>query len=114
MEHNKQQRIIATHIATELFNNIIEFLRNNEWELIAAYNDLLYDKGIDFDFYQFIKDADEILLAWDNWCEGEMKTSKAISDEITRHLSINFQFKNPAYLHQEDFIDKIRPFLKYY
>ncbi len=55
MDHNKQQRITATNIGTNQFNKIIEFLRNNEWELIAEYNDQLYDKGIDFDFYQFTK-----------------------------------------------------------
>ncbi len=114
MGHNKQQRMIATNIATEQFKQIIKFLQNKGWKLIATYDDQLYDKGIDFDFYQFRKDSDEILLAWDNWEEGEIQASKAIINEIAQQIDISFRFGNPGYLHQEDFLDKMHPLLTYY
>lgn len=108
------ESLIATKIETELFNRIIEFLQKNDWQLVAEYDDQVFDKGIDFDFYQFIKDKREVLLSWNNWTEGELKTTKETIDEIALHTGIHFQFGNPEYLHQEDVMDKMHPLLKYY
>lgn len=114
MEHNEQQRTIATNITTEQFSQIIKFLQNNDWKVIASYDNKLYDKGIDFVFYQFRKDSGEILLAWDNWEEGEMQGSKEIINAIAQQIDISFCFGNPGYLHQEGVLDKMHPLLTYY
>lgn len=66
------------------------------------------------DFYQFIKDTTEVLLTWNNWTEGEMKTTKATIHEMVLHTGIQFQFGDPEYLHQKDIMNKMHPLLKYY
>lgn len=106
--------LIATKIETNIFNRIIEFLHDNNWKLVAEYDFKLFDKGIDFDFYQFIKDTTDVLLTWNNWTEGEMKTTKATIDEMVLHTGIQFQFGDPEYLHQKDIMDKMDPLSKYY
>ena len=53
---------IATDIKTETFYSIIKFLVKNGWQIFAEYDDRIFDKGIDFDFYQLNKDEEKILL----------------------------------------------------
>lgn len=67
---------IAIGINTDIFYSILNFLRQNKWRLDLEYDEKMFDKGIDFDLYQFSKDGEIILLVWDNWFEGEIKASK--------------------------------------
>lgn len=67
---------IAIGINTDIFYSILKFLRQNKWRLDLEYDEKMFDKGIDFDLYQFSKDGEIILLVWDNWFEGEIKASK--------------------------------------
>ncbi|MEI9958157.1 MAG: hypothetical protein WDM90_18040 [Ferruginibacter sp.] len=67
---------IATNIETDIFYSIIKFLKENDWELIAEYDENIFDKGIDFDLYQFSKIDETVLLVWNNWFEGEIKATE--------------------------------------
>lgn len=106
--------VIATNIETEQFYGIIKLLKSSGWKLVAEYSHHLYDKGIDFYFYQFIKDTRAILLSWNNWTEGEMKTTEATIHEIALQTGIQFQYGDPEYLHQDDIMKQMHPMLKYY
>ena len=57
---------IATGIDTELFNSIIKYLTNIGWRVSAEYSTILFDKGIDFEFYKLYKNGETILFAWTN------------------------------------------------
>jgi hypothetical protein len=45
---NRMEVKIATNIETGIFYSIIEFLRVNNWELIAEDDENIFDEGIDF------------------------------------------------------------------
>jgi hypothetical protein len=66
---------IATNIETELFYSIIKYLTKTNWKITIEYSSELFDKGIDFDFYQLENNEDKILFAWTNWFEGELKAT---------------------------------------
>ncbi len=105
---------IATNIETDNFYSIVKFLKKNDWKLIAEYSDEIFDKGIDFDLYQFSKNNETILLVWNNWTEGEIKATKKILNEIAEHFNIIFKFGEPEYLHQPDIINGMINLLKFY
>ncbi len=49
---------IATNINTEIFYSIILYLKNNRWKVLIEYSNQLFDKGIDFDFYEMGKEIE--------------------------------------------------------
>jgi hypothetical protein len=106
--------IIATNIKTDIFYSIVKFLKKNDWKLIAEYSDEIFDRGIDFDLYQFSKNNETILLVWNNWSEGEIKTTSKILNEIAEHFNIIFKFGEPEYLHQHNIINDMKSLLKFY
>lgn len=83
----ESQMKIATDIDTELFFRMVQFLKENGWKLIAEYDPEIFDKAIDFDYYEFEKDNETIQLAWDIWDEGELKTT----DNTLKMLALQFQ-----------------------
>ncbi|HLW42626.1 MAG TPA: hypothetical protein VKY82_09705 [Flavobacterium sp.] len=104
---------IATDIETDVFYSIIKFLKKNDWELIAEYNDEIFDKGIDFDLYQFSRNNETILLVWNNWFEGEIKARTESLNEIAEHFKIILKFGEPEYLHKPDIIDEMKNLLEF-
>lgn len=52
---NKIELNITTNIETVIFYSILKFLKENGWKLTAEYDENIFDKGIDFDLYQFSK-----------------------------------------------------------
>lgn len=98
---------IATYIETQKFYEIVESLKKSSWKLKAEYNELFFDKGIDFDFYYFVKDAETITMAWNNWMEGEIKTSTERLNEFAIQFDFNLVFGTPEYLHDPNFIENI-------
>src|SRR5690606_11491441 len=104
---------IVTNIETYIFYSIIKFLRKNDWKLIAEYSDEIFDKGIDFDLYQFSKNNETILLVWNNWFEGEIKTTTETLDKIAEHFKIILEFGEPEYLHKPGIIDEMKSLLKF-
>ena len=104
---------IATNIETEIFYSIIKFLRENNWDLKAEYDENMFDKGIDFDFYELCKNGEIIILAWSNWFEGEIKASTTALNEIAERFKIILKFGEPKYLHRSDIIDEMKSLLKF-
>ncbi len=103
---------IATDIPTEIFYKIVKFLQQTHWKLKAEYD--IFDKGIDFDLYQFVKNEEVILMAWTNWFEGEIKAPAEILNQIAEHFKLTLNYGNPEYLHDMEIIEKRKNFLKFY
>jgi hypothetical protein len=104
---------IATNIKTEVFYDIVNFLKNNGWKLTIEYDENIFDKAIDFDLYQFTKNGETILLAWDNWFEGEIKSSIKNLEEMARLFQFTLKFGQPEYLHKPNIIDEKKSLLKF-
>jgi len=104
---------IATNIETDVFYSIIKFLKKNDWKLIVEYSDEIFDKGIDFDLYQFSRNNETVLLAWNNWFEGEIKARTETLNEIAEHFKMILKFGEPEYLHKPDIIDEMKNLLKF-
>lgn len=104
---------ITTNVETEIFYSIIKFLQENSWNLKAEYDENMFDKGIDFDFYELCKNDETITLAWNNWFEGEIKATSMTLNEIAEHFKITLKFGEPEYLHMPDIIAKMKPVLKF-
>lgn len=106
------QTQIATDIPTEFFYKIVNFLKQTDWKLKAEYD--IFDKGIDFDLYQFVKNEEVILMVWTNWFEGEIKAPTEILNQIAKHFGLTLNYGNPEYLHDMEIIEKRKNFLKFY
>ncbi|SRR5690606_9367121 len=104
---------IATNIETDILYSIIKFLKKNDWKLTIEYSDEIFDKGIDFDLYQFERNNETILLVWDNWGEGEIKATTETLNEIAKHFKVILKFGKPEYLHKPDIIDEMKYLLKF-
>ncbi|NEM96340.1 hypothetical protein [Pontibacter burrus] len=91
--------VIAIGIETELWSRIIRMLRNEGWKVLYKYDN--FDAGIDFDFIILKKDSEEILFAWDNWFEGEIKCREDQMKHIEQHLGITFKLGEPENLKPE-------------
>lgn len=102
---------IATNIETKIFYSIIKFLEKSGWKLIFEYD--VFDKGIDFDLYQFTKNNEQILLAWDNWFEGEIKATTKTLDEIADHFRFTLKFGEPEHLQKTNIIEEMKILLKF-
>ncbi|MNJ92208.1 hypothetical protein D3C87_98720 [compost metagenome] len=105
---------VATGINTDIFYSILKFLWQNKWRLDLEYDEKMFDKGIDFDLYQFSKDGEIILLVWDNWFEGEIKASKKRLEELSGHFSFEIFDNGTEYLHQPDLIQSMSKLIKFY
>ncbi|MDR2270277.1 hypothetical protein ACLCDV_19025 [Sphingobacterium sp. Lzh-3] len=105
---------IATGIDTSIFYSIVKFLQQNKWRLDFEYDEKMFDKGIDFDLYQFSKDGEIILLAWDNCFEGEVKASRKRLEELSADFNFELFDKGTAYLHQTDLIQNMGKLIKFY
>jgi len=90
---------IATNIKTELWNDIVHQLINNNWTCTFKYDN--FDAGIDSDFIILEKEQEEILLGWDNWFEGEIKCSKHRMQEIEELVDVEFTYGEPVNLKPE-------------
>lgn len=104
---------IATNIETGVFYAIVGFLKENGWKLTIEYDDRLFDKGIDFDLYQFTKNNEQILLAWNNWFEGEIKAAPETLNEIATHFGFALNSGAPEYVQQPDIIEAMKSVLKF-
>lgn len=103
---------IATNIETGIFYSIIEFLKTKNWNLRAEYDESIFDKGIDFDYYEFSRDDEKIRLAWNNWFEGEIEATDETLKEIARQFMIDLKFNEPEYLHRHDIIENMKGLIK--
>lgn len=72
------------YIETELGNKLLKILPKEGWRLVDEYP-MVFDKAIDYDFYRFRKDDQELLLEWTNWLEWEVSGSKN-SVQFAEHL----------------------------
>lgn len=103
---------IATNIETDIFYSIIKFLKTAHWKLRAEYDENIFDKGIDFDFYEFCKGDEKIRLAWSNWFEGEIEGTLETLNEIAQHFKIDLRYNEPEYLHRPDLIEDMKGLIK--
>ncbi|WP_313156975.1 hypothetical protein [Sphingobacterium multivorum] len=105
---------VATGINTDIFYSILKFLQQNKWRLDLEYDKNMFDKGIDFDLYQYSKDGEIILLVWDNWFKGGVKASKKRLEELSDHFNFELFDRGTAYLHQTDLIQNMSKLIKFY
>jgi hypothetical protein len=110
---NSSEVKIATSIDTGIFYSIIEYLKTNNWKLMAEYDENIFDKGIDFDLYQFSKNGETLLLVWNNWFEGEIKAKAKTLDEIATHFKIILKFGEPEYADNTNIIDEMKALLRF-
>lgn len=75
------------NIDTATGNKILEQLRKEGWKIANQYNQLAFDKGIDFDSYTLKKGSQELYLEWSNWLEWEIHGDEC---EIS-HLIVKFK-----------------------
>lgn len=104
---------IATDIETSKFYSIIKFLKKSKWKLTIEYDDRIFDKGIDFDFYEFSKGEEKILMAWSNWFEGEMKSTFKTLNELSEQFKFTLTFGEPEYLQNPKLIEEMKYLLKF-
>ncbi len=104
---------IVTGIETDTFYSIVKYLKKSKWNLDIEYNDQLFDKGIDFDFYQFSKSSMVILFAWNNWFEGEIKGDLYLLNKLSERFDFQLKFNNPEYLDKPNLIEELKDSLKF-
>lgn len=105
---------IATSIETKTFYSIIAFLKKENWKLKIEYDDKIFDKGIDFDFYQFDNNNETIQLAWSNWFEGEIKAKTTHLNLISTHFNFQLMYGEPEYLCHPKIEEELKKLLKFY
>ncbi|WP_300669903.1 hypothetical protein [Soonwooa sp.] len=105
---------IAINIETSKFFAIVEHLQKSSWRLCSEYSQIIFDKGIDFDFYQFKKDKKEILMAWSNWFEGEIKSSPQILENLSKEFDFKLNFGEAEYLNNDNIIEEMKAVLSFY
>ncbi|WP_298419201.1 hypothetical protein [uncultured Kordia sp.] len=99
---------IATNIPTTIWYEIIEFLKTSGWDIVTTYEQ--FDKGIDFDLYEFKKEEESILCAWDNWFEGEIKGEERFLKTLEKEFQITFKYDTPKHL-GIDILEKLKSIL---
>ena len=104
---------IATDIDSEVFYDIVRFLQDNDWKLTLEYDPNIFDKAIDFDFYEFQKGDDVIQMAWDIWCEGEIKALSHHLKMIEKALNCIFIYKHSTHFYQDAVFKKRDLFIRY-
>ncbi len=111
---------IATNIETKLFYSIIKYLtkRNwyftkSKWKITVEYSRKLFDKGIDFDLYQLENNGENILFAWTNWFEGELKTTTKNIEIIEKKFGVSFEFGKPELLDDSNIIEGMKELLDF-
>lgn len=87
---------VITDIKTDKWNEIISVLKNEGWKVVSEYD--LFDKGIDFDGLELVKDQQRIILAWDNWFEGELLASEEVIEFLEKKIELELKFGNPEHL----------------
>jgi hypothetical protein len=102
------EKLIATDIETKDWYSIIELLKKDGWKVITEYNQ--FDKGIDFDLYELTLNGENIVFAWDNWFEGEIKCSEQRMRSLETTFRIKFKFGKPEHL-SHNLIDKMKSLL---
>jgi hypothetical protein len=79
----------------------------------SVYSHQLFDKGIDFDFYEMGKENERLQFAWSNWFEGEIKGSIHLLNELSNYFNITFKYNNPKYLNRPHLIKELKPLLTF-
>ncbi|MDO5105628.1 hypothetical protein [Capnocytophaga sp.] len=102
---NEKTRI-ATDIETDLFYKILKFLKENGWKLTAEYDPEIFDKAIDFDLYELTKGEASVLMVWDIWFGGEIRTQEAVFEELSVVLPCEFSFGKPEHFHKDNLLQK--------
>lgn len=87
---------IAINIPTDVYCQIVEYFENQNFFLKKEYT--IFDKAIDYDFYEFEKNGESVSLIWDIWIEGEMIANELIFNELEKTFGIKFQFGEESYL----------------
>ncbi len=111
---------IATHIETKLFYSIIKYLSKRnwyfskpKWKITIEYSPKIFDKGMDFDFYQLENNEENILFVWTNWFGGELKATTKNIEIIEKKFGVSFEFGAPEFLHNTNIIEDMKELLDF-
>jgi hypothetical protein len=89
-------RVKILNIETEFGYKFRAHLKKNGWIQFGQYSKSMYDKGVDFDSYQFWKWFKFISMEWDNWDEWEIQGNEfQIFNELknfARNSQLNIEF----------------------
>lgn len=102
--------VIATNIKTDKWNEIIQILKKEGWKTTYKYDN--FDAGIDFDFIRLERKGEKILLAWDNWFEGEIKCTSKQLEELENQIEYELKLGKPENLKQAIILMYDRPRIK--
>jgi hypothetical protein len=77
-------------INTELGDKIIENLKNSSWRLIDKYP-MVFDKGIDYDFYTLALKDKVLKFEWTNWFEWEVSGTEESVVQISEEYNLEIK-----------------------
>lgn len=74
-------------VDTNLGEKIIKDLKKSGWKIIDKYP-MVFDKGIDYDFYILKRENEIIKFEWTNWFEWEISGSDEFISELSNKYKI--------------------------
>jgi hypothetical protein len=77
-------------IDTDIGEKIIKDLKRFGWRLIDEYP-MVFDKGIDYDFYTLERENLEMKFEWTNWFEWEVSGSDESLVEISERYKLEIK-----------------------
>jgi hypothetical protein len=77
-------------IDTDIGEKIIKDLKRSGWRLIDEYP-MVFDKGIDYDFYTLERENLEMKFEWTNWFEWEVSGSDESLVEISERYKLEIK-----------------------
>jgi hypothetical protein len=89
-------KITFIDVPTKDLNNIVWWLKNNNWEVKYKYDGV--DAGIDFDLIIFGQGKYEIRIGWTNYEEGEVQCDLDYADMITLINNKTYKIGKPSSL----------------
>lgn len=101
---------VATSIKTNIWNHIINDLKKENWTVVSEYS--LFDKGIDFDFYELSKEGVCIRFCWDNWSEGEIEATEETFLFLQKKYNRKFKFGEVVHF-KSNYMELLQNNLKY-
>ena len=84
------EQVKIEFICTERGNKLLKELRCYGWRLVDEYP-MVFDKGIDYDYYTFRKNNRELKLEWTNWFEWEVSGSKRTIAELASQFELDLK-----------------------
>jgi hypothetical protein len=77
-------------IDTDIGDKIIDDLKESGWRLVDEYP-MVFDKGIDYDFYTLELDNKTIKFEWTNWFEWEISGTEESLIQMSKKYKLEIK-----------------------